>query len=135
MARTNSTMVIDNLKSDFVAGSTLTRPITIANLITNRVNACATRKGYTLSTAELLEIETQLASHYYTRSDRLYKERETDRARGVWLYNNKNPEPYLANAIELDPSGCVNAIVNGKRAEINWLGKDEPDQIDYEDRN
>lgn len=135
MARTNSTLVIDNLKYDYRAGATLTRPIAIATLITDRVAECATAKSITLSTEVLLEIETQLASHYYTRSDRVYRSKMTDRASGTLLYNNKNPEPYLANAMELDFSGCLNSVINQKRASLMWTGKDEAEMLDYDDRN
>lgn len=135
MARTSNALVIDNLKNDYVLGATLTRPINIATLIVNRMVECATRKGLTYNSDELLEIETQLASHYYTRTDRLYRMRMTDRASGTWLYNQKNPEPYLANALELDYIGCLNAVLNQKRAGIDWLGKDDPDKLTYDERN
>lgn len=133
--RTSDGLVIDNLKGDYATGSTLDRPIKIAHLIVERMKACATRKGMSFTCEELLEIETQLASHYYTRTDRLYKSRMTDRASGTWLYNAKNPEPYLANALELDFTGCLNAILNQKRAGLDWLGKDDPEKLDYIDRN
>lgn len=135
MPRTNSSLVVDNLKYDYATGATLTRPIAMAGFMVDRVVDCATQKGITLSDDLLAEIETQLASHYYTRSDRVYRQKMTDRARGTLLYNNKNPEPYLANALELDYSGCLNSLINQKRASLMWTGKDEGEQLDYDDRN
>lgn len=135
MARTSSALVVDNLKTDYTSGATLTRPINIATLVVDRIVACATQKGITHSEDLLVEIETQLASHYYTRTDRIYRSKATDRASGVYLYNNKNPEPYLANALELDYSGCLNAIINSKRASLYWTGKDDGEKLDYDERN
>lgn len=135
MPRTTTKLVQEALGNDYETGASLNRPISIANKITDRVATCATAKSKTLTTDELQEIETQLAAHYYTRTDRVYRQRMTDRASGTFLYNQRNPEPYLANAIELDYSGCVNSILNRKTADIGWLGKSDDEKIDYEDRN
>lgn len=105
--------------------------IKAANLMTDRVNTCASGKGYSLSTDELLEIEGWLAAWRYTLSDRVYTSRATASASGSFLVP-KNP--YLEGAIALDPSGCVAALAENRRAAAYWLGKVPDDRLDADDR-
>jgi hypothetical protein len=135
MSRTTTGMVISALGPDYRAGASLVRPIKLASLITDRIVQCASRKNKSHTSEQLLELETQLAAHYYTRTDRLYRSRATDRASGSFLYNPDTPEPYLANAVELDHTGCVRAVLQNKTVSVDWLGKDDPEKLTYDERN
>jgi hypothetical protein len=112
----------------------LARFIKVATLITDRVAKCAADKGFSLNSEELVEIETWLAAHYYTKSDRLYRSRTTASASGAFLFDDKNPEPYKAAAMEMDPSGCVAAVLSGRAVSVDWLGQTLGEQTDYDDR-
>lgn len=113
----------------------LTRYIAAANLIVDRVATCATDRDLDLTTAELTEIETWLAAHYYTKSDRVYSSRSTKSKSGQFVLDPKVPEPYKAAAIEMDASGCLAAILSRQRAGGFWLGKAPSEQTDYVDRD
>lgn len=143
MARTTDALVQAVLQDDFgtrLDGSTpsLTRYVQAATLIVDRVDTCATNRGYTLTSDELAEIETWLAAHYYTRSDKTYASRSTGRASGAFHGQtgmHLEASFYGQTAMELDPSGCLKAITMGQRAGASWLGRAPSAQTDYADRN
>lgn len=142
MARTDSTQVAAVLAPgkdyDTTNAPSLTRFITAANLVVTRVNTCATAKGYSLSSDELTEMETWLAAHYYTRSDKPFAAKNELGAGGTYQGQTaKRLEAsfYGQTALDLDPSGCLAAIANGVKASMAWGGKAPSDQIDYQDRD
>lgn len=105
-----------------------------ATVVVDRVVECATAKGITITTAQALQMETWLGGYYYTRMDPQYKSRTTKDASGAWAVEGKE---YAQAAMDVDPSGCLAGIINGKgaRAEMYWLGKPRSEQIDYVDRD
>jgi hypothetical protein len=142
MARTDAAAVKRVLMKDYDTRNeySLQTFIDTASAIVDRVNTCATSKGYTLSTSELELIERWLAAHCYSMSDQPYFEKQTDKAyaryqgkTGMKLYASK----YGQMAMTLDPSGCLESIGAEQRrvASCNWLGSLESEQTDYVDRN
>ena len=141
MARTDADMVkavmLPGKDYDTTAAPSLTRFINMATALTDRVNTCATGRGLTLTTAELLEIETLLAAHFYQASDQGYTSKGTKGASasfhgqtGMRLEGTK----YGQAALTLDISGCLGSL--GKaRARGKWLGRAPSDQTAYEDRD
>lgn len=115
---------------DCVNNPSLKPYISGANKITTRVAACATQKGYTLSSSELQDIEMWIAAHLYTITDPLYVSKSTLSASGSF-----KDRSYLDGAMAIDLSGCVKAIMEGARADLDWVGKTVDEQIDWEDRN
>ena len=118
----------------------LTPFIDTANVVVTRVAACALRKGITLSAAELELIERWLAALYYCQSDKPYASRSTAGASGSFhgqtgMYLTSTL--YGQTALNIDSSGCLDAIANGPRktATASWLGKAPSEQTDYMDRD
>ena len=113
-----------------------------ANLVTNRVAACALEKGITLSTDELREIETWLAAHFYAKVDRTYAHKRT---RDAWGTFDGKTGMYLEatlygqTAVILDYSGCLasmNAENGDRKVAVGfWLGKPPSQQIPYQERD
>jgi hypothetical protein len=142
MARTDAATVKALLRNGSVGGDyddtnnpDLTYHIRAANSFVNRVNTCATAKGYTLTSDELTDIETAVAAHFYTKSDRVYQSKSTMGASGAFVLDPQVPEPYKSLAMEMDPSGCVNALLNRQRVGGYWLGRPPSEQTDYVDRD
>lgn len=133
--RTTALKVRAILGSDHDGQTLLTPYIETAAAITTRVAACATRKGLSLSSAELELIERWLAAWSYTKSDPVYQSKTTAEASATFVRGKVEPEPYKDMALSLDTSGCLNAILNRQRASVHWLGKPPSEQIDYEDRD
>ena len=132
MLRTTDKAVEDVLGRDYDTSRTLKPFIDTAASVVDQLVECANDLGITITTTQKELIERWLAAHYYTRSDRTYKSRSTQRSSGEWHGDGKE---YLNTACELDPSGCLRGILSGKHATIEWGGKTESEQIDYEDRN
>ncbi len=105
-----------------------------ATVVVDRVLDCAASKGITVTSAQALQMETWLGAYYYTRMDPQYTSRTTKDASGAWKIDGNE---YARAAMDVDPSGCLVAIINGKgaRAEMYWLGKPRSQQIDYVDRD
>lgn len=138
MARTSSGEVQGILGSDYDSGRSLVPFINSANLFVSRVSTCATNKGVTLSSSELQDIEAWVAAHLYCMSDRTYASRSTLGASGAFHGQTGMRfefTPYGQTAMSLDPSGCVAALGNAKRATMSWLGKPPSEQTDYVDRD
>lgn len=135
MARTTSSAVSTELGRDYDGSKDLTRAIAMASTLVDQVVTCAAAKDITLDSTIQEQLECLLACHFYTRTDRVYRKRATGRASGEFLYDPKNPEPYKASAIELDYSGCLEAIFTKNVSKVVWMGKRVSEQIDYQDRN
>lgn len=135
MARTTDSAVAEVLGNDYDGCASLRPRIASANLLVSRVATCATAKGQTLSAAELEMLERILAAHFYTKTDPVYASKSTNGASASFVRGNKEPEPYKDWAISMDPSGCLNALMNRQTADIFWGGKTEPEQLDYRERN
>lgn len=132
MPRTNAQAVIDILGVNY---DTINCPkidpyIKAANLIVTRADDCADSRGWELSDDELTNIEKWLAAHFYTVYDPIYKSKQTANSSATYFDRS-----YKDVACSLDPSGCVCAQLEGRRAYFEWLGKVPSDQIDIDDRN
>lgn len=111
---------------------TMTAFIRAASLVTDRIAACAIAKEDPLTDAELLEIETWLAAHFYSLRDPLYTSKSTLNASGSFKVDSS----YLDMAMLLDHSGCLANLIEGSRsAKAFWLGKRPSEQIDFADRD
>lgn len=139
--RTDSDAVIALLAPgkdyDLVNLPSLTGFIASASVVVSRVATCAADKGITLSSEELELIERWLAAHYYKRSDLPYASKSTGGQSASFqtkIDMGIKGTHYGQSAIDMDPSGCLAALSSQARASIGWLGKNPPDQINYEDR-
>lgn len=101
-----------------------------ATVIVTRVEACAIKKGKSLTSSELVEVEKWLAAYYYTFRDSRYTEKKTGDASGKFEIIS-----YKQAAIDSDPSGCLREYFEGKKVGLLWAGKTETEQISYVDRN
>lgn len=140
--RTNQVLVRGVLLKDY---DTINYPdlapfIRAASRIVDRVATCATNKGVTLSSDELTDIETWLAAHAYSMSDKPFASKSTDKASakysgqtGMYL----EATLYGQTAVTLDPSGCLRAVANaeGKVASGFWAGRPPSAQTDYTARD
>lgn len=141
--RTTSGLVQGVLLSNYGAKSdgalpSLTPFIHIANLLTTRVAACAVAKGVPRTADELIELETWLAAHFYTRSDTALASESTERASGA--YQGKTgmhlqASFYGQTAMDLDTSGCLAGLNSQKRASMTWMGKVPSEEIPYDWRS
>lgn len=133
--RTTSGSVQSILLSDYDGTSSLTTFIQGASFIVDRLVTCAAEDGTTFSSDELELIEAYLAAYRYTLSDRVYTSKSTSKASGSFLHD-KEHNPYLKGAMDLDPTGCLRQLLSNKyRAGAEWLGKAPSEQVDYEDRD
>jgi hypothetical protein len=101
-----------------------------ASVVMDRVVVCATAKGITHTVSELRLMEMWVAAYLYTISDPIYKSKATADASATFMDRS-----YLDAAKMIDTSGCLNSIMSGNRASLDWLGKPISEQIDYFDRN
>ena len=131
--RTNKDKVEKLLARNYDSSIDLGQFIRHASAIVARVITCAATKSVTLTSLELETIETYLAAYFYTKSDPLYTSKSTGGASGS--YFRGQIDPFLEAAQQLDPSGCVKAIMAQNRVDLVWLGKPESDQIPYADRS
>lgn len=138
MARTNTTLVQGILLKDYdaVDSPDLDPFIATATVIIDRVNTCATSKGYTLTDAELELMERWLSAHCYCASDQPYSARSTSRASGTFQGQTGmrlEGTKYGQMALTLDPSGCLKSIVSNHHARGVWLGRPPSAQTPEED--
>lgn len=133
--RTTEKLVREVLLQNYDCGSnpSLVPSIRAANVITTRLVARAVAAGYAHTTDERGLVETWLSAYFYSKSDPLYVSKSTGGASGTFLL----PEnPFLLGAKELDGSGLLAAVMDGKRqARAAWLGKRPSEQTDYSDRD
>jgi hypothetical protein len=139
MARTDATQVqailLDNY--DSANSPSLTAFINAASRIVDRIVACATTKGLSHTSDELIDIETWLAAHLYAQSDQTYASKSTSGASasfhgqtGMALDSTK----FGQTAKLLDHTGCINSV--GKSIpRLDWLGLAPSEQTDYVDRD
>lgn len=140
MARTTADLVEGVLLKDYDSeqAPSLTPFIDAATLVVTRVAACASKKGITLSSDELVGIETWLAAHLYNSTDPAYSSKSTGGASGSFVWQTAmylEGTRYGQMATLLDYSGCLNAIAKKQRARAVWLGKPPSEQIDVEERD
>ncbi len=119
---------------DTVALPSLLPYIRRASAVTDRAVVMAGTRGFTLSTEEQFLIEESLAAYFYCKTDPTYTQRSTDKASGGFLLDSKVPEQYKKMAIDLDPSGAVNVLLNRLVASVGWGGKTLDEQLDYDER-
>jgi hypothetical protein len=131
MARTTISDVkaILGTNYDTINTPTLTPYIRAANLLMDRVNQCATERGYILTTTELQEMERWMAAHFYTIYDPIYKSKQTANSSATYFDRS-----YMDAAKAMDPSGCLNAVMMSQRVNFDWLGKTPNEQIDVDQR-
>lgn len=120
---------------DTVNLPSLTGFMASANAVTNRVATCAVDKGIPLNTEELDLIERWLTAYFYTRSDPIYQSKSTGGQSASFVADAKaTTERYKAGAMAVDPSGCLDALLNNLRASTAWLGRNPNTQTDWENR-
>lgn len=131
MARTDSATVGKVIEVDPTLTAAVTQAIAAATVIVDRVYTRATAKGVTLSTDELLQIETYLAAHYYALRDPQYISKATDDASATFQGQTGmglDSTFWGQMAKTLDVSGCLQEQANGiKRPKMGWLGSDDQD--------
>lgn len=126
--RTNSAAVTAILGQNYDSGSESRDPVDLtpymetASSLIDQVVACATRKGVVISSTQTELMERWMSGYYYTQMDPLYKSRSTLGASGAFA-----EQSYKEAAVDMDPSGCLNALLKRQRARIEWVGK-TPDE-------
>lgn len=108
----------------------LKRDIRWANLLIVRLKACAAERSYSHSVAELTELELLLACHHYKSHDTPKQEGDAGQY-GMYLERTN----YGQDALTLDGSGCLRALMKGQVARTIWLGKGESDEASFDDWN
>lgn len=138
MARTSAALVKELLQRDYDLRNNppLTVHINSASMIVDRMVVCATNKGFTYTDDELEMIERWVAGYRYTHTNPVYNSKSTD-GRSAGFLRQDSQNPYKKGAEELDPSGCLIALLALKRARIGmtWLGKRPSEAIDYPERD
>ena len=142
MARTTAAAVqalmLPGKEYDTANAPSLTGFIDTATAIVDRVDACATAKDITLTSAELELIERWLAAHFYAQSDKPYASKNTQGA-GASFHGQTGMHLestlYGQTALTVDYSGCLAAIGKRLRARLLWGGLPPSEQTDYVDRN
>lgn len=138
MARTTSALVQGVLVDNWDGKTRLNPFIDAATLVVTRVLACATAKGYTLSSDELEMIERWLAAHFYAQQDRPYQSKSTKGASASFQGQTgmRLESTYFGQtALTIDTSGCLEALNNRQVARGFWLGRAPSEQTNYEDRD
>lgn len=138
MARTDADSVVGILMKDWDCNMAVEPFIRTASVLISRVQDCASKKGITVDEDTLTEVETWLAAHLYSVSDRPYSQKRTQQAWARFQGTTGmgfDSSHYGQTAMQLDPSGCLKAINTGARASARWLGKTKTEEIPYEDRN
>jgi len=104
--------------------------VKIAQNILLRAITCATEKGEAYTTSELTEMARWLGAYAYTIYDPIYKMKQTANSSAQYFDRS-----YLDPVKMMDAIGCVTAVLAGNRASLDWLGKEESDQLEYDERN
>lgn len=139
MPRTTATLVATVLGDNYVDGFSpdLQAFIDTATLIVTRVLTCAAAKGYTITTDEAEMIERYLAAHYFGHADQFITSKSTNGASGSFQGQTGmgiESSLYGQTAIQLDPSGCLNALTKRQTASATWLGRPSNAQSSAFDR-
>lgn len=129
--RTNAGAVIEILGNNYdsINCPPMKPYLDTASVIIDRVVTCATGKGLTHTVIELRLMEMWVAAYLYTINDPIYKSKSTADASATFMDRS-----YLDAAKMLDNTGCLNAVMAGSRASLDWLGKPLSEMIDYVDR-
>lgn len=135
MARTTPGAVEAILADNYDGTTSLVPFIDTATVIIDRVVTCATRKSVTLTATEKELMERWLAAWLYTKADPTYLSKSTGRASGSFAHGLKEPEYYKDAALSLDPSGCLEAILNRKTAGLQWAGKTPTESLAWWERD
>ena len=109
-----------------------------ASALVDSVVTCAALKGITLTAELLWAIEVAMAAGLYCRSDPKYQSRSTAGGSGAFQQDQRDKginNSYEQEAVGLDYSGCLRAILTGRRAGLSWLGKPQSQQINVDMRN
>lgn len=104
------------------------------SMVTDNVVNVAAGRGWTLTASNLELIERWLSAHFYTKMDPLYASKSEGGASGSFV-SGKEAERYKQGAIDVDPSGSVNILLNRLFAGGDWLGKTAAEALSYDDRN
>lgn len=116
----------------------LTQFIEAAGSIVDTAVPLAASRGFTLSTSQQELVERWLAAYFYCKQDALYQQKNTDKASATFVTSQSlqsEQERYKRGAIELEPSGVLNALLNRLTARMTWLGKPVSQQIPYRQRD
>ncbi len=135
MPRTTSALVIGVLGDDYGPNASGTLPdltphIATASNIVDQVVADSTLNGFTLLATTQELIERWLSAYYYTKMDPIYSSRS-----GASFLRKSEEHEYAAVAIDLDPSGSLNALLKRQRASGQWLGKPASQELTWDERN
>lgn len=121
---------------DYDGKSDLNRYIRIASgRVDWLVTACATY-GRTVP-ANLADIEAWLAAHYYKCSDQQLATSNAGRSSATYRGQTGmglTATLYGQTACDLDTSGVLKAVNEGRIASAAWTGRTTTEQTDYEDR-
>lgn len=95
-----------------------------AHLLINQVVALQTKKlnPVTLVAANYEMMERWLAAYNYTQIDPLQTNTSTEGASGGYVAEKLDPNRYKNKAIQADPSGVLNALLNRLFAHSAWMG-------------
>lgn len=135
--RTDADMIKGILLAAYDGESNLAPFMRSASIIVSAMVRCASSKGISHTSDELIEIETWLAAHGYAMSDQIASEEKTLDASIKYQGKQEmglNATKYGQHALNLDYSGCLNAIGKSRQQRILWLGKDPSQQINVWDR-
>lgn len=100
-----------------------------ATVIVDRLDTAAASKDVTLTDDELELIERWLSAYFYCKRDPTYASKSTQGASGSYVTSQSldgEGDRYKRAAMELDYSGCLNAILNRKVARARLLREDDP---------
>lgn len=139
MARTNETLVKAVLLRDYDLRRkpSLNPFITSASMIVDRLVTCAADKDVTFTDAELQTIESWVAAYRYTHNNPVYQSKSTD-GRSASFVRQGNNNPYRQGATELDPTGCLEALLKSegkRRVGFSWLGVTPSEARNFDDRS
>jgi hypothetical protein len=134
MARTQAPLVRGVLDRDYDLANMpdLSPYIDTASMLIDQVAVCASKKGIVYTGKQLELLERWVSAYCYTRMDPIYQSKSTEGASGQFVTEPNpdiGPERYKAMAIQLDYSGCLNALFNRKSTQNYWLGKPPSQQI------
>lgn len=134
--RTNATAVKAILvyNYDFKRNPDLTGFMDSASNIVDRVVSDAVVVGVAVTDVQAELIERWLSAYFYCKMDPLYTTKSTQGASGSFVTSTSleaEQERYKRGAIELDPSGCLHAILNRNVATARRLGTVCPSRYGY----
>lgn len=136
--RTTTSAVQAILGGNWDGETDLSPFVEAASSLVDDVVTCAAEDDVTLSAAKLELIERWLSAHFYAALDPTVKSEATDGASASYEGKEESglgETRYGRRALSLDTSGCLVTLSSGIRASVTWLGKTEPDQLNYEQRN